>query len=57
MKFFKFLGFMVLGAVVMFGSLLWMSQFFGDDDERIPVIRLNTGEDRKAEPEAPWLSR
>jgi len=57
MKSLKFLVFMILGAAVMFGSLLWMSQFFNNDDERIPVIWLNTGDERKEESATPWLAR
>lgn len=57
MKSFKFLGFMILGAAVMFASLLWMSQFFNHDDERIPVIWLNTGAEKQEETSAPWLAK
>jgi len=56
MKFLKPLCFMVAGAGVMFGCLLWMSQFFTNEEERIPVIWLNTGE-RQEEPSSPWLAR
>ena len=54
MKSLKFLGFMVLGALVMLGMLLWMSQFYNNQDERIPVIWLNTGDNREPEPQGPW---
>lgn len=57
MKPLKFLGFMMLGAAVMFGILLWMSQFYNNQDERIPVIWLNTGDNREMEPEDPWHFR
>ncbi|MFA5496330.1 MAG: hypothetical protein WC247_16315 [Porticoccaceae bacterium] len=41
MKIFKVLCFMALGAVVMIGCLLWMSQFFNIEGDSTPVIWLN----------------
>ncbi len=40
MKFLKMLGFMVLGGLMMLALMAYMSQFFGGEEERIPVIRL-----------------
>lgn len=34
----KILAFMLLGAVVMVGCLLWVSQFFNLKDDTTPVI-------------------
>ena len=41
MKFLKMLGFMVLGGLMMLALMAYMSQFFGGEEERIPVIWLN----------------
>ncbi len=57
MKPFKFLGFMLLGAVVMFAMLLWMSQFFTNDEERESLIWLNTGGQQSDTSRPPWLAR
>lgn len=57
MKPFKFLGFMLLGAVVMFAMLLWMSQFFTNDEERESLIWLNTSGQQSDTSGPPWLAR
>lgn len=40
MKFLKMMCFMALGAVMMVASLMWISQFFRPDRDRVPVIWL-----------------
>ncbi|HLS97710.1 MAG: hypothetical protein WDA10_06320 [Porticoccaceae bacterium] len=41
MKALKILCFMVLGAAVMLGSMLWVAQFFTGDGDVTPVIWLD----------------
>lgn len=41
MKAVKILCFMVLGAAVMLGCLLWVAQFFTGDGDVTPVIWLD----------------
>jgi hypothetical protein len=45
MKFLKFFGFMVLGAIFMVACLLWVSQFFNLEDDTSPVIWIDAGEE------------
>lgn len=41
MKFFRLLGVMSLGAMMMVLLLAWVAQFFGPREAGIPVIRLS----------------
>ncbi len=53
MKFLKMFCFMVLGALVMVGTLTWISQFFTGEREVSPLIWLDTNREEE-EPETPW---
>lgn len=49
MRILKLLGFMALGAIVMIACLLWISQFFGPQDDVTPVIWLEALQDPEQE--------